>query len=183
MISVFGYAVIAPRTGALPSRPRSGGEGLGVGGLNCPMDSRRTKDNRVSRARRLRRDVTDAERKLWQHLRQFTDAHFRRQATLGPYFADFACHTNRIVIELDGGQHGEAVHAERDQARDAYFRAQSYRVLRFWNNDVMQKLDGVTTVIADALQSVVPPTPDPSPPLRGGRGTRGSARVSKRRLA
>jgi very-short-patch-repair endonuclease len=137
------------------------------------MGPLRPKDNRVSRARRLRRDTTDAERKLWQRLRQWPEgrAHFRRQATLGPYFADFACHTNRLVIELDGGQHGGGAQMERDAARNAYFQVQGYRVLRFWNNDIMQNIDGVMSVIAEALSSASPPTPDPSPPLRGGRGT------------
>ncbi|MEW6452037.1 MAG: DUF559 domain-containing protein [Pseudomonadota bacterium] len=77
----------------------------------------------------------------------------------------------------------QRLQAKRDVARDGFLESNGYRVLRFWNNDVMQNLDGVVSVIADALESVVPPTPDPSPPLRGGRGTRGSARASKRRLA
>ncbi|MEW6452038.1 MAG: DUF559 domain-containing protein [Pseudomonadota bacterium] len=72
------------------------------------MQSLRPIDKRVPRARRLRRDMTDAERKLWLRLRQFPvgETHFRRQATIGPYFVDFACHTSRIAIELDGGHHG-----------------------------------------------------------------------------
>ena len=102
------------------------------------------------------------------------NSHFRRQATIGPYYVDFACHTNRLVIELDGGQHASGVQAGRDVERDAFLRSNGYRVLRFWNNDVMQNVEGVLTVIADALASAAPPTPDPSPPLRGGRGRRGS---------
>ena len=138
------------------------------------MSSLRTKDQRVPRARRLRREVTDAERKLWQRVRTLPldGSHFRRQATIGPYFADFACHAKRLVIELDGGQHGETVHAERDVRRDAYMHASGYRVLRFWNNDVMRNIDGVLDVIAKAVSEPLPPTPDPSPPLRGGRGNR-----------
>ena len=137
----------------------------------------RTTDKRVPKARRLRRDVTDAERKLWLRLRSLPTggSHFRRQATIGPYFADFACHAKRLVIELDGGQHGDDVHAARDAKRDDYMRAGGYRVLRFWNNDVMQNLDGVLAVIAEAVSTHVPPTPDPSPPLRGGRGNRAEA--------
>jgi very-short-patch-repair endonuclease len=136
------------------------------------MRALRVKDQRVPRARRLRRDVTDAERKLWQRLRALeTDgSHFRRQATIGPYFADFACHARKLVIELDGGQHGVEAHSVADSKRDAYMRANGYRVLRFWNNDVMQDADGVLEVIAEALSVSPPPTPDPSPPLRGGRG-------------
>jgi very-short-patch-repair endonuclease len=91
--------------------------------------------------------------------------HFRRQAPIGPYFADFACHAKRLVIELDGGQHSEKLHAERDAARDAYMRANGYRVLRFWNNDVMQNLNGILEKIVETLSAPPPPTPDPSPPL------------------
>jgi very-short-patch-repair endonuclease len=133
-------------------------------------------DERVPRARRLRRDVTDAERKLWRGLRSLPmdDSHFRRQAPIGPYFADFACHAKRLVIELDGGQHGDDAHVVRDMKRDAYMQASGYRVLRFWNNDVMQNLEGVLNVIVDALSASPPPTPDPSPPLRGGRGSSGT---------
>jgi very-short-patch-repair endonuclease len=98
-------------------------------------------------------------------------SHFRRQATIGPYFVDFACHEKRLVIELDGGQHAEAVQAARDAKRDEYLRSNGYRVLRFWNNDVMANIDGVLEVIAEAVSAAAPPTPDPSPPLRGGRGT------------
>jgi very-short-patch-repair endonuclease len=117
--------------------------------------------------------VTDAERKLWRGLRNLPldGSHFRRQATIGPYFADFACHEKRLVIELDGGQHGTEIHARQDAERDAFMKSRGYRVLRFWNNDVMQNIDGVLEVIAEALAVPPPPTPDPSPPLRGGRGT------------
>ena len=136
--------------------------------------SLRKLDQRVPRARKLRRDVTDAERKLWRGLRalQMDDSHFRRQAPIGPYFADFACHAKRLVIELDGGQHGGEAHATQDAARDAYMRANGYRVLRFWNNDVMQNLNGVLETIVGALSASPPTIPDPSPPLRGGRGNR-----------
>ena len=96
--------------------------------------------------------MTDAEQKLWQRLRQWQKgkAHFRRQAAIGPYFADFACHSNRLVIELDGGQHGYGEQIARDSARDAFFRANGYCVLRFWNHDVMRNIDGVLAVIAEA---------------------------------
>jgi very-short-patch-repair endonuclease len=111
--------------------------------------------------------VTDAERRLWQRRRglEADGSHFRRQATIGPYFAAFACHARRLVIELDGGQHGEQANAARDVERDAYLRANGYRVLRFWNNDVMQNIDSVLEVIAEALGAPLPPTPDPSAPL------------------
>jgi very-short-patch-repair endonuclease len=72
---------------------------------------------------------------------------------------------------LDGAQHGEDLHVLRDTKRDAFMAERGYRVLRFWNNDVMQNIDGVLEVIAETLSAPRPPTPDPSPPLRGGRGT------------
>jgi very-short-patch-repair endonuclease len=125
---------------------------------------------RVPRARRLRRDATDAEQKLWRHLRRLSlpDSHFRRQATIGPYFADFACHRTRLVIEVDGGQHNEDRQVELDAARTAYLHSQGYRVLRFWNHDVLENIDGVLQTINEALKSGPPPTPGPSPPQAGG---------------
>jgi very-short-patch-repair endonuclease len=117
--------------------------------------------------------MTDAERKLWLRLRRLPveGTHFRRQATIGPYFADFACHSKRLVIELDGGQHNFGEQARRDAERDAYFQQSGYRVLRFWNNDVLRNVQGVLEVIFEAISSdPTPPTPDPSPPLREGRG-------------
>jgi len=126
------------------------------------MNAARRADKRVSTARRLRRDMTDAERRLWQGLRQWSEgrAHFRRQATIGPYFVDFACHTNRLVIELDGGQHGHGPQASRDAARDAFLSASGYRILRFWNHDVLTNTEGVLTVIATAMDvSAVTPHP------------------------
>jgi very-short-patch-repair endonuclease len=144
------------------------------------MNALRVADQRVSRARKLRRDTTDAERKLWQRLRglPMDGSHFRRQATIGPYFIDFACHRKRLAIELDGGQHGEVAQLARDAKRDEYLRANGYRVLRFWNNDVMANIDGVLEVIAEAVSAATPPTPDLSPPLRGGRGNARQANYS-----
>jgi len=109
--------------------------------------------------------MTDAEKKLWWHLRHFPieDSHFRRQATIGPYFADFACHELRLVVEVDGGQHAEAGHRSRDEKRTEFLEAKGYRVLRFWNNDVLSNIDGVMQIISDVLAER-PPTPDPSPP-------------------
>jgi len=127
----------------------------------------RTVDRRVSRARQLRQNPTDAERKLWQQLRALPNAaHFRRQATIGPYFADFACHIHRLVIEIDGGQHAERA---SDAIRTAYLEASGYRVLRFWNSNVLGNIDGVLEIIISALR-VAPPTPDPSPPQERGEG-------------
>ena len=131
-----------------------------------PQTPHRPVDTRVRRARLLRRDATGAEKKLWQHLRQppFKAHHFRRQATIGPYFADFASHQLRIVIEVDGGRHSLA----SDEIRTRYLEANGYRVLRFWNNDVLQNTPGVLLAIDAAINADRPPTPDPSPPQAGG---------------
>ncbi|MCR6732929.1 MAG: DUF559 domain-containing protein [Afipia sp.] len=128
--------------------------------------SRRPVDTRISRARGLRHETTEAERKLWPCLKQIAlnGSHFRRQATIGPYFADFACHALRIVIEIDGGQHNESA---SDAARTRYLEALGYRVLRFWNNDVLNNAEGVAEVIAAAIAERIPPPPDPSPPQAG----------------
>jgi very-short-patch-repair endonuclease len=115
----------------------------------------------------LRRDATEAEKKLWQHLRQppFKAHHFRRQATIGAYFADFASHQLRIVIEVDGGQHSDSA---SDEVRTRFLEESGYRVLRFWNNDVLENISGVLSTIDAAVNAERPPTPDPSPPQAGG---------------
>ncbi|NVO17188.1 MAG: endonuclease domain-containing protein [Rhodoplanes sp.] len=125
----------------------------------------------------MRRAMTDAERKLWWHLRRVPpgSSHWRRQAAIGPFFADFACHAARLVIEIDGGQHAAADNLARDDARTAYLETKGYRVLRFWNNEVLGNIEGVLETIATVVEcgSAVPPTPDPSPPraaLAGGGG-------------
>ena len=107
------------------------------------------------RARELRRDMTLAERKLWQVLKQRQlDGHrFRRQHPFGPYIADFACLEAGVVIEVDGGQHQ---HSEEDRCRDRYMRAAGFKVLRFWNNDVLANLQGVCAVIAQVLSERCP---------------------------
>jgi very-short-patch-repair endonuclease len=132
-----------------------------------PQTPQRPIDHRVPRARTLRRDATAAEKKLWQHLRQppFKQHNFRRQATIGPYFADFASHRLRIVIELDGGQHADSA---SDEVRTKYLEANGYRVLRFWNNEVGENISGVLSTIDAAIYAERPPTPDPSPPQAGG---------------
>jgi len=121
----------------------------------------------------MRHGPTDAERLLWQYLRHLSVAgsHFRRQATIGPYFADFACHAPRMVIELDGGQHNEASGLTRDAKRTADLQARGYRVLRFWNNDVLGNVEGVMETIAAAVRETSPPPP--TPPRHASHGGRG----------
>src|SRR5690348_15747120 len=96
------------------------------------MSAPRKPDKRAERARDLRRAMTEAEKRLWWQLRQLplANSHFRRQAPIGPYFADFAAHKCRVVIEVDGGGHAEARQAAFDNARSAYLKSRGYRVLR-----------------------------------------------------
>jgi very-short-patch-repair endonuclease len=120
----------------------------------------------------MRHEPTDAERVLWQYLRHVTidGSDFRRQATIGSYFADFACHRSRLVIELDGGQHNEAHGIAADAQRTADLNARGYRVLRFWNNDVLRNVEGVMEVIVGAVRGGPPPPTPPRHASHGGRG-------------
>ena len=87
---------------------------------------------------------------LWRGLKEaFPDAHFRKQVPFGPYYAAFACHAAKLVIELDGSQHADA--ASYDAARTTFLENEGYRVIRFWNNDVTNNLDGVLTAISEFL--------------------------------
>ncbi|WP_373486936.1 endonuclease domain-containing protein [Blastomonas sp.] len=145
----------------------------------------------VPRARQLRRDATDAERALWLALREnFPAARFRRQVPIGPYFADFLSFRAKLVIEVDGGQHD--IQADYDAARTRFIEAQGYRVIRFWNSDVLPDPEGVLNDISlslgeregttksrkgegDNLRSAASPSPSqalPGPlPLPPGEGT------------
>jgi very-short-patch-repair endonuclease len=125
-------------------------------------------------ARRLRRDSTCAEWRLWNRLRaRLIDGYkFSRQQPIGPYVVDFVCREKQLVIEVDGGQHAESA---RDKVRDQWLREHNYRILRFWNNDVMSNMDGVLATIGAALHSDAPPHPVPASggnrplPARGER--------------
>ncbi|MFO1049745.1 MAG: urease accessory protein UreE [Geminicoccaceae bacterium] len=121
----------------------------------------RTDTNLRDRARQLRREPTEAENRLWSILRarQLEGAHFRRQHPIPPYVADFACVAAKLVVEVDGGQHGSV-----DAARDAYMARHGWRVLRFWNNEVLESSEGVAQRIAESLR----PPPRPSPASGGG---------------
>lgn len=110
------------------------------------------KPDTVERARRLRRNSTQAEAVLWRALRTgMAQEKWRRQVPIGPYFADFASHRAKLIVEVDGSQHADAIAA--DATRTSFLKSQGYRVLRFWNNEVIQNLDGVFTAIAAALLS------------------------------
>ncbi len=105
---------------------------------------------RIARARLLREQSTDVERRLWSILRrhQLAGLKFKRQAPIDRYFADFACFEARLVIELDGGQHSDQ--AARDANRTRAIEACGWKVIRFWNNEVIENLDGVAdTILAE----------------------------------
>ena len=103
------------------------------------------------RAKELRKDQTDAERLLWYRLRnrQIANSKFRRQHALDPYIVDFVCLERRLVAEVDGGQHAEQI--PEDSRRTAFLASKGFRVLRFWNNDVLTQTDGVLESIYTAL--------------------------------
>jgi very-short-patch-repair endonuclease len=108
------------------------------------------------RARTLRENATDAETQLWYHLRdrRLAGYKFRRQRSVGPYFADFACLDAKLIVELDGGQHADAIAYDEDRTR--FMEAEGFRVLRFWNNDVLKQVDLVKEQILQALQTLTP---------------------------
>lgn len=110
-------------------------------------------------ARQLRRQSTDAERRLWSFLRnrQLAGCKFRRQVPMGNYIVDFACFEKRLVVEIDGGQHQARV--EYDNARTAWLQSAGFRVIRFWNNEVLSETDGVLQAILTALAGEIPPSP------------------------
>ena len=147
----MGGGLIGPLTHILPSRLREGsGEGLLDKGYKRP----------TGRSRELRNNATEAERKLWIQIsaRKLAGVRFNRQFPIGPFICDFVSRTAKLVIEVDGGQH--AVDVEKDQSRTAFLEAQGYRVIRFWNNDVVERIEGVVSEIERVLADM--PSPDPS---------------------
>jgi very-short-patch-repair endonuclease len=127
--------------------------------IKPPLPTRTLED-----ARTLRHEMTDAERKLWFHLRagRLNGFKFRRQHPIPPYVADFCCIDARLIVELDGSQHDE----RSDRVRTQYLQAQDWRVLRFWNHDALTCTEAVLEAILNALEGrTLSPTP-----LPGGEG-------------
>jgi very-short-patch-repair endonuclease len=124
-----------------------------------------TDDGTIDRVRRLRRDATPAERKLWSALRgsALGGFKFRRQQRLGPFVADFACQSARLVIEVDGDSHAHQI--DYDAQRAEFLAKEGYRVLRFTNRDVMENLEGVCRAIEAALG--IDPSPSHAAAPRG----------------
>lgn len=112
------------------------------------------------RAHALRQSATDAEHKLWQRLRagQLNDFKFRRQHSLPPYIVDFACLKARVIVELDGSQHDD----EQDATRTRFLEAQGFKVVRFWDNDVLRDTDTILEAILSVVENrTLTPTPLP----------------------
>ena len=102
----------------------------------------------VEFAKALRKEMTPWERKLWYCFLKTYSVRFQRQKTIKCYIADFYCASKKIIIEIDGGQHCDN---EKDKARDCYLRTRGFHVLRFWNNDILQNIDGCLEVIKQNL--------------------------------
>ncbi|MBS0439014.1 MAG: DUF559 domain-containing protein [Proteobacteria bacterium] len=124
-------------------------------------------------ARTLRRESTDAERVLWRHLRhkQIAGYRFRRQSSIGPYVADFVCLEARLVVDVDGSQHGQA----QDAHRDGMLAEFGFRIVRFWNNDVLTKTDEVLASFHQALAATSPHPAFGHLPPQAGEGTKRAA--------
>ncbi|HLF58336.1 MAG TPA: endonuclease domain-containing protein [Alphaproteobacteria bacterium] len=114
----------------------------------------------------MRHAPTDAEKLLWARLRSrgFAGHKFRRQRPIGPYVADFACLAGRLVVEIDGGQHAAA--SAKELRRTVFLEKQGFRILRFWNHEVLGNIEGVLAAISCALEM---PSPRPSPACGRGR--------------
>ncbi len=126
----------------------------------------------IQRARDLRRNMSEPEVMLWSRLKRLRDRgfHIRRQAPFRGYYLDFVCHARRLVVEVDGFQHGDDVQAAHDAVRGRILERQGYRVLRFWAGEVRRDLTGVMDQIIRALEDA-PSTRDvPPPDVEGGRG-------------
>jgi len=122
-----------------------------------------------AQARSLRRSPTDAERKMWYLLRSLKPLgiHFRRQAPIGVFIVDFAWYAGKLVVEIDGSQHAEQ-RRDYDERRTRWLESQGYRVLRFWNNDVLKTPQSVGEAILAAAQEAAAKHPTPIPSPQGG---------------
>ena len=153
----------SPISGEGGARPRSGWEGEGTP----------TRKELLARARWMRAHPTEAEKRLWFFLRdrRLAAFKFRRQQVIGPYIVDFVCMASRLIIEADGSQHADN---KDDARRDAYLRAQGFRILRVWNNQVLREGASVAAAIFASLEDPHPPTASrrvpPSPEMGEGSG-------------
>jgi len=111
------------------------------------------KGRRIAVSRELRQSQTDAEGTLWNKLRtrQLQGTKFRRQQVVGPYIVDLVSFERKLVIEIDGGQHNEEQAQQRDELRTAWLEEEGFKVLRFWNNEVLNNIDGVLEKIRESI--------------------------------
>jgi very-short-patch-repair endonuclease len=112
-------------------------------------------NNPVTLARNLRRKQTDAERKMWRVLRgrQFENSKFRRQEPIGQYIVDFVSLERQLIIEIDGGQHNQQTEIKKDEIRTKWLEKKGFKVIRFWNTDVLLNIEGVAIRILEAINS------------------------------
>ena len=137
-----------------------------VGGKPLPNRT----DARTGKARALRRSMTLEERIVWSQLKLLDiEGHFRRQVPIGPYFADFAHLTSKLVVEIDGGQHGSIKGLRLDNKRTAYLEGAGFTILRFWNEDVRSNRNGVIETILAEFNRRGTPHPISLPAMNGGR--------------
>ena len=101
--------------------------------------------DKTTRARNLRKNLTEQEKILWQLLRKksINNLKFRRQYAIGNYIVDFVCHEKKLIIEIDGGQHNEEKNIAYDKERTKYLKTKGFKVIRFWNDEIKTNLDGV----------------------------------------
>lgn len=163
---------------AVPSPP------WGEGGAKRRVRGQKPAPSSLGRARSLRRNETEAEKRLWNLLRNRSIAglKFVRQHPVGPFFADFVCREHMLVVEVDGSQHADAA---SDVARTAFLNARGYAVLRFWNNEVLAELDGVAAMLVAAVDgSLTSPSPGqryaPATLSPEGQGSKGASAATTR---
>lgn len=124
-------------------------------------------NNQIEKSRQLRKNMTLQERKLWNIIkdRQFFGYRFRRQFPIGQYIVDFICREKKIILEIDGGQHNEDINIYYDNKRTEYLMSEGYKVIRFWNNDIDNNIEGVYEKLKEIFvidNNITPPQPSPS---------------------
>jgi len=137
-------------------KKRVGGKYKKRVGVHSDNDRRYALVMSIKNAKQLRKNPTEAEKKLWHVLRQrqLNGHYFRRQAAIGPYVADFVCFKKGLIIEVDGGQHAQ--NKEHDEKRTQWLQGEGFKVIRLWNNDVLENLDGVLRSICAVLKESPP---------------------------
>jgi very-short-patch-repair endonuclease len=131
---------------------------------------KRTSPKIFARAKQLHRNMTPAENKLWTALRAHRagGVHFRNQHAIGTYIVDFCAPRRKLIIEVDGGQHIDQ--QGYDEYRTAFLQSKGYKILRFWNNDILKNIDGVIQVILEAIEEIDPIPASPKSPKTGDLG-------------